>query len=336
MSSQNYAFAVANIRSHEKKLVTKNQLERIMDAPNPSSFFDALSETAYAKFFQDFKKPSDFQKIISLELADTKKLLSKVAPYPEKLDWLWLKYDFANLKYAIKAYLAQKEIAEDELNDLGSIKNEEIIKYLGENDKGHIDQSFLKVIDEAKEIFEKEKNPHAIDVFLDKKYFEFLEKEISKVKSKNICNLIRSKIDLYNLKLLIRYKYLKKERKDFDTSLVDGGHIEKEYISQAFDKSWEEIPKIIKLDRYDLILKAGIKYLTDSSSYMVFEKLSYEHMMDELRFARYESFGLEPIVAYWLAKDNEAKVLRTVMVSKIGNIKRELIHEQIHKLYTEK
>ena len=101
MSDYNYAFSIAKIRSLEKKLVTKNQLERILDSENLNSFFEALNDTAYSKFFSSNNNPWEFQKIIDKELINAKKSLLKITPYPKELNWLWLKYDFLNIKYLI-------------------------------------------------------------------------------------------------------------------------------------------------------------------------------------------------------------------------------------------
>ena len=317
MSNENYAFAVANIRSQEKKLIQKNQLERLIDAPNASAFFESLNETAYAKHFTETKNPEDYSVILAKTMLETKNLLTKICPYKENLNWLWLKYDFLNIKFAIKNYLTKNQLKLEDFNNLGEIKPEKIIQ-----------KSIKK--------FEKEKNPSQIDEILDQEYFVCLSSEINKTNSRQIKNLIKAKIDLNNLKLLIRYKYLKKTINEFEKNICKGGTISTKDLKNAFDSNFEDIQKNAKFIDYDLILKAGIKYLIEEKSYLIFEKLSYEYFLEKLRFAKYEAFGVEPLIAFWLAKDNETNIIQIIMIGKLNNIEPKIIHQQLHKLYTEK
>ncbi|MDK2799758.1 MAG: V/A-type H+/Na+-transporting ATPase subunit [Clostridiales bacterium] len=45
------------------------------------------------------------------------------------------------------------------------------------------------------------------------------------------------------------------------------------------------------------------------------------------------AFGIEPLVAYLMAKENEIKIVRIIMVGKINNISNEIIRERLREAY---
>lgn len=336
MSNLNYAFAVANIRSLEKKLVTQNQLERIIDAPDASAFFEALADSAYGKHFSLTNQPECFQTIIDAELSNCKKVLIRITPYFNQLDWLWLKYDFLNLKLAIKHQLAGKESMIKEFNNLGNLKPQNIISYLKTQEKSILPGHIAQAIAETLKLYEQTKSPSIIDEYLDKLYFKLLKDELRKIHSSKIKDVIKTKIDLYNFKLLVRYKYLQKDTADLPKRFVSGGHIDRDDITNSLLQNLDELHKNTKFFIYRDILQAGIEYLIQNKSYIIFEKMFYEYLVSQLKFARYEAFGIEPLVAYWMAKDNEAKILQIAMIGKLNDLENKLIHRQMHKLYTQK
>jgi V/A-type H+-transporting ATPase subunit C len=55
------------------------------------------------------------------------------------------------------------------------------------------------------------------------------------------------------------------------------------------------------------------------------EKLSDNYIMAYVRKALFTAFGLEPLIGYLIAKENEIKNLRIIMVGKINGISNDII-----------
>lgn len=331
-----YSHPIARIRVLENKLINKNQIERLVDSKDTKTFFEVLADTAYSDHFDITNNPNLFQQIINAEILKTVNFLKKNNPYPDQLDWLWLKYDILNLKFTLKNKLINNEISEKDLSPLGCIAVKDIVKAVYEVDKFKLDTEYQEIIEKAKKIYEKNNDPKLIDLYIDKAYFTLLESKTKKIKSKIIKNFIKSKIDLYNFKLLLRFKNQQSDKKIFIKYIATNGHINQKEIIEAYNHDLDALKSNIVFFNYQKMLSLSVDYFKKYNSFILFEKLSYDYLIDQIRFAKYEPFGPEPLVGYFIAKDNEAKLLRIIMISKINNIESTLIHQQLRKLYLER
>ncbi len=336
LSNLDYSQTVARIRVLENKLVNKNQIERLVDAKDTKAFFEVLSDTAYSEHFDITDNPNLFQKVIDAEFEVVVNFLKKNNPSPDQLDWLWLEFDILNIKFALKNQLIDMQISKDDLSTLGLLDRESIINAVYDINKTKLDERYQAIIDKTKAIYQKDKDPKQLDLYIDKAYFELLLEKTKKIKSKIIKNFIQSKIDLYNFQLLLRLKNQQNDKKAFKRYAADGGSIDKKDLIDAYNNNLDMLESNISFFKYQKLLSLSVDYLKQYNSFMLFEKLSYDYLIDQIRYAKYEPFGPEPLVGYFMAKDNEAKMLRIIMISKINKIEPTLIHQQLRKLYLER
>ena len=118
--------------------------------------------------------------------------------------------------------------------------------------------------------------------------------------------------------------------------LISRGFIKPDIFIKLQKENIDALLTEPSLKDYRDIISAGLEYYSQTKSFLVFEKMSYEYFINRLRFTKYVAFGVEPLIAYWLAKDNEVNVLRIIMVGKLSGVEPKLIHQEMHKLYTEK
>lgn len=332
-----YAQAVARIRVMETKLVNSNQIERILDSKTNQAFFEVLSDSAYSNHFELTNNPFEFQKILDAELIETKEFLVKNSPDPKAFNWLWHKYDLTNIKYAIKTKLANKQISVESLTKLGNISPEDIVKAITEDNKKILPSRLQSTIDKTLKLYEEKKDPKLIDFILDKAYFIRLIELMHSIKSPIIKKYVLSKIDLYNIKLIIRHKHSDTDIKEFEKYIISNKKtISKENILDTYKQDLDKLYKNIKFFDYKKIIQPAVDYYEKNQSFLLLEKLNYDYLIDQLRYARYEPFGIEPLVGFYLAKDNEAKLLRIIMTAKLNNIDTHLVHQLLRKLYLER
>ena len=143
-------------------------------------------------------------------------------------------------------------------------------------------------------------------------------------------------LNVYNFKLLLRFKNQQSDKKIFIKYIATNGHINQKEIIEAYNHDLDALKSNIVFFNYQKMLSLSVDYFKKYNSFILFEKLSYDYLIDQIRFAKYEPFGPEPLVGYFIAKDNEAKLLRIIMISKINNIESTLIHQQLRKLYLER
>ena len=77
--------------------------------------------------------------------------------------------------------------------------------------------------------------------------------------------------------------------------------------------------------------KQGAEEFRESTS--KFEKWCDDLLMDCVSEARYTPFGVEPIVAYYVARDAEVKTARIILSAKKNHLSKDLIRERVRTLY---
>ena len=135
-------------------------------------------------------------------------------------------------------------------------------------------------------------------------------------------------IDLENIRSFIRVKNLavreKQElpamrggsettqKKLFSKNYLNAGSIEQSALSELLPESWDNIIHWSDKTPYKYCIERGINYLLEQKSFIRLERLIEEEKQKILIQARYAVFGYEPLVAYYLFKENEITNLRKI------------------------
>ncbi|HSN67062.1 MAG TPA: V-type ATPase subunit, partial [Fusibacter sp.] len=181
--------------------------------------------------------------------------------------------------------------------------------------------------------FEQEKNPLWIDLLLDKGLYDAMFTLSGKNKSGYIRELVMTQIDLINIKTLIRIKassYDKEVLKDF---IMDNGHLNLAFYEEAYDEALSALPGRLTIYGYEDFLEEAIEDFGYITSLVKYEQLAETFFFEKVKQAKYIAFGVEPLVGYILAIENEAKLIRMIMVGKINNISTDAIKERLGDVY---
>ena len=96
MKDSAYAFAVSAVRVRENGLLTKNQMESLITAPDEASALRLLEDFGYKGI------SADVEGVLSERLAAVTAFVTDVAPDRRLLSFLFVNNDFHNLKAAMK------------------------------------------------------------------------------------------------------------------------------------------------------------------------------------------------------------------------------------------
>ncbi len=221
--------------------------------------------------------------------------------------------------------------------------------------------SALKVIFEAGQ-FKEEKieihNSEQLDEFLEKEQQVLdrftseilLEDEIRKIAAEEraleemltlsetlnypfITDYLRHRIDLGNLKVLCRIKYLGLPQNRLEMILMQGGFLEASFFLDVFDLSFGEVGDRLKASSYQAVWDRATDELLDRETFVVLEREQENFLMRYLKKAKYIVFGPEPVFAYILAKKRELQLIRFLGVGKLNQVPAEIIRERISETY---
>lgn len=338
-----FAYSVALIRTLETLLLNNNEVERMVLAKSPQEAFKVLNEFDYADNKAGIESPSEFQKVLSEGLMDIKETLNKVSPDKRILNLLLHQYDFHNIKTMLKAKLSGKTFEEikDLMNEMGAIEIDKLKAFIfdetnsqwGLNEK--TEEYIKKKILNVQKLFEKEnENPQVIDLYLDQKLMKIMSGIAQDSKNKFIIEYVKKLIDLSNIKLFFRMKIQQKEINMFEIAFLWHGNIGYSKFKDAYSHSLSEFSELMKATTYGKIVETGLRHFEEEQTLIYLEKEIENHLTDFIKRAKLIPFGPEPLIAYFLAKRNNALIIRMIMVNKLNDIAPEEIQKRLRALYS--
>jgi V/A-type H+-transporting ATPase subunit C len=141
------------------------------------------------------------------------------------------------------------------------------------------------------------------------------------------------RIDLSNLKLFLRCRYLEWPVSQFEEKFIPGGSLEKKLFLENYDCQLEDFTHLIHPTPYMEAWKQGVEFLVSRESFIVFEREIDNLLMDYLRRARQIVFGPEPLFAYGQARKQELRLVRMVLAGKLLEVPAWILKERIGQTY---
>ncbi len=148
-----------------------------------------------------------------------------------------------------------------------------------------------------------------------------------------ITDYIRHRIDLGNLKMFCRAKYLGLPLTKLKTLLLKGGFLDRDVLFKSFDLSFAEVEERLYASSYQQVWARATDALTEKETFIDLEREFEDFLMLYLRKAKYIVFGPEPIFAYAFGKKRELQLVRLLGVGKINQIPPETLKERISETY---
>ncbi|MEE8637460.1 MAG: V-type ATPase subunit [Candidatus Margulisiibacteriota bacterium] len=321
-------YGVGRVRALEARMLTQAQIARMVAAADFESAFGVLSETPYAENLPKLEPAFDFEDLCDLELLSLKNLMDHLAPENETLKALFRRYDYLNLKILMRSYFSQFE-GTKLYSKAGTISFDNLRLYIFEGIKEIDDKEILEAIDDAKRLYEQNKDPQSLDLFLDKHYYSYLKQICQSSPSPLIKDMVDHQIDLTNIKTLLRAQGHKK----LEEALLEPGFIDKDILLDLPDKTPQEIISSLSFTIYFPEIAEGIEFFAKNKSFYLMEKLMDDFILNRFRKAKYLSSGIEPLVGFYLAKEAEIKTLRFILISKKNYIGSERIRERLRVSY---
>jgi len=340
-NQEEYAFANGRIRKLEKGLLNKDILDRMIKSSDITSALKILTESDLNGFSFDFNNPSDFEDSLNKELLHTYdiiKSISKVSTFNFLYFTFASKYDFHNIKILIKSKYLKKDFSNELISPISTINVERLNSAIKDEKYEEIPDSFEFLIKKTLSEYNKFKDPEIIDFVLDKeRYIMILNKiteiEIIEEEELFLKRFIKINIDLNNIINCIRAK-IRREKKAFAKEyLIPEGDFKAENIVEIYDSplsSWFE--KLIYTD-YKEIIEPGVNYFQKNNSLMELEKLKDNYILNFSKIGKYITFGVEPLVGFITAKENDIKNIRIILSGKLNNLSHSKIKERVRDTY---
>lgn len=352
MNRDNYIGGSISTRIRENNLLTSNDLERLNDYNSVEDVLNALSDSSYRDAIQNLNRPEEYEKILDEELKNSYDLIENTAGDDNILQYFRERYNFHNLKVLVRE-IAQDESYANLYNDIGNIDLAYIKRHLSSD---NIEVGFLESLEiEGYEPFNKSvnendtyveygkkalakfretNNPKDIDITLDKAYYEKLLIDAKEIDLEELTKYTKERIDLINIKTLLRIKAQGNEASDLSEALIDGGYIEPERLVELAPADINHI--VVKLSNENInkyLVRALDDEKTLDQNLLDLEKAIDDHQMDYSRLAKSMTYGPEVLMNYIISKEAEIKNLRIILVSKLNSLPKEFTLERLRETY---
>jgi len=340
-NQEEYAFANGRIKKLEKELLNKDILDRMIKSSDAVSALKILTESDFNDYSFDLNNPADFEDSLNQELLHTYdiiKNISKVSTFNFLYFTFASKYDFHNIKILIKSKYLKKDISNELFSAIRTIDIEKLNLAIRDEKYEDIPDSFQFLIKKTFSEYNKFKDPEIIDFILDKERYIMIfnkikEVEIIETEELFLRRFININIDLNNIISCIRAK-IRGEKKAFAKEfLISEGDFKIENIVEIYDSplsSWFE--KLIHTD-YKNIVEMGVDYFQKNNSLMELEKLRDNFILNFSKIGKYITFGIEPLVGFITAKENDIKNIRIILSGKLNKLSPDQIKERVRDTY---
>lgn len=144
-----------------------------------------------------------------------------------------------------------------------------------------------------------------IDLIIDKKYLELLKKSAKEIPVSFLRKIVLTYSELLDIKISLRKEPDKTE------------NITAKYRHTDLGKAVED----------------GVNYYLQNKSFSKLEMLMDNYLINQIKRAKYFTFGIEPLIGFYLAKEYEINNIRMILTCKKNHINQEQIKERVRIAY---
>ncbi len=316
-----YAYAVARIRSKELKLLSASFLEQLLSASDCESCLKLLAERGWGNGSGETP-----EEMLSTEENRIWELMEDLVKDTSVFHVFLYKNDYHNLKAAIKELHHRNGFPGIYLEH-GTISPQVIRKAVSENRFSDLPEAMQAPAREAYTALLHTHDGQLCDVILDRAALEATY-QAGKVSGNEFLALYGElTVAAADLKTAFRSCRTGKSREFLTRALVPCDTLKLPELTQAAMEGTEAIGKYLENTPY----REAADELKRSPS--AFEKWCDNLLIRKIRPQLHEPFGLGPLAAYILARENEIKSVRIILFGKRNQLSEESIRERVRETY---
>ncbi len=319
-------------RIYEKSLLSKSQLDRMIEAENLNDSLKYLNDTVYQNSVSKLNRSEDYEIALKDALNTSFRTYYELLPSTEVVDLIAMKYEYHNLKVILKEKISGLDYSRMYIN-FGNFDFDKLKEEFSTGDRSSLEDRYSEVINKVYDEFLEYKDPQNIDILIDGEYFknlkgvsETLDVELFKIYAEDL-------IDFTNIRTLLRCQNQKRDLEFLDRVIIEGGTIEKYKYRDHLFSTVDENSNLFKSSRIYYHLRESLKEYKQTKSLSAFEKSMDDYLMEVIKEAKKITYGPEVAFAYLLAKENEVKNLRIIFVSKLNKLPSKFIRERLRDCY---
>lgn len=326
-----YIYATAYVRSQEKKLLTEEQFRMMTESGNIDDICKTLQDAGYGSE-SNALTPANYQEVLKQTETELFNEIRELSKNEKTLNIFSYPADYHNIKVLLKAEALGIE-RDDILMTTGTVSPEDMRRSVNERSAMLLTENMAKAIDEAADVHARTKDPQMIDFICDRYCFADILETAEESKSDFVRGYVKLWIDTVNLKVFARVKKMGQPWTYFDEIFIPGGNADKQVFIGAYEGDMKHAAE--KFAPFDIgpAVSGSAEEVDRQNTFTLLEKLCDDILMEYVRRAKFVTFGLEPLVAFLLSRQNEIKCVRILMAGKTAGMDPEIIRERLRVTY---
>lgn len=309
MSTTEYASAVAAVKTMESSLLTRSDMEQLINTPTLSELKALLASKTHGE-----------------TLNDVWEMLSGYAPDCAELKILLYKNDFHNLKAVLKAMLSGRDpehyyIAPSNVS-IEDIKN----AYTSKSTDG-LPVYMRGPAEEAYELVTRTLDGQLSDSLIDAAALRAIQQSADECGNDFIIRYAQLTTVCADIKTAYRCSIMHKSNQFMETAVCGSRELDKASLIRAALSGRDGFLNYLNNTPY----AEAAEMLKNSPAQ--FEKWCDDVITEHAETARMQAFGAEPLAAYYIAKEAELKNIRIISICRECGTDKDTITERMRRLY---
>ena len=321
MKDTAYVYAIGKIRALENSLITTAQMDAVIAATDYATALRMFGEMGMT----DIDSENE-ESVLGRRFMDTFDLICSIAPSKEELSFLLVKNDFHNMKALLKALVTDTDPS-PYLISPSIIDPEKLKSALADKQFSTLPEFAAAPFQEGYRVLTETMDGQEMDILLDRAALDATVRLASACGDAYCIALADRLVTLTDLKIALRGVRTGKDRRFFETALAECGGLRRDSLIEAALDGEEALLEYVGSIGFATLPQ------TVGCSFSSFERAADDLLMDTVRGAKYQSFGIAPLIGYYLARESEVKSARIILSGKRNGLPEAAIRERVRKLY---
>ena len=326
-----FLYATGRVRALESKLLTKNDILKMIDARDAEAAYRVPEEKDLGYGFP----AEEYEKALNAELHECYDLVDNIVGNDNDFMKVFrYKYDGHNFKTLIKEQMTDRPAPEDMFSDLGNASVEDLRAMLAAEkiDSDKVNETVGEAAIEAKKVLAETGDAQRVDIIIDKAVLVAMANKADRNGYTILVDIVKSMIDIANIRMIVRASRMNKDLGFVRHILSGAGYIPRDTFEKAFSDGMDAITELISKTIYGKHFEPALEQLRNGEPLTQFEKLCDDYNKKKLVDVKLVAFGIEPVVSYVFAKEAEVMAIRIIMASKYANVPAEDIYKRVREV----
>lgn len=310
----------ARVRAMENRLLTRERLERMIDARDDGEALKVLAECGYGEW--SVSNSAGLERALGAARDHMFRELTASVPDRRLVDLFRIKYDYHNAKVLIKAEATGQDPAR--LLTSGGRYDPELLQ-----DVQECGEIFAQAVAQARECMEATGDPQQVDLLLDRACYAEMGTLAKDCRSEFLQGYVRLAVDVANLRSWVRCARIEKGPEFLAQVLMEGGNVPVSALTQGQDVAGQFRSGLLST-------AAGMAAdlaQPGAGSLTAFERECDNALMAYQEKVRRTPFGEEVVAGYLFAREAELTAIRTVIGGRMAGLEGDVIRQRLRTGY---